>query len=64
MPTRPDPIPDLVRGLRTAARTLELIDTIPQQRQRDRDEMLSDVWRDLSRLSYLLLAARAESRVA
>lgn len=57
MPTHP--IPDLVRGLRTAARTLELVDTLAAGP--GREEMLSDVQRDLSRLSDLLVSARGRA---
>lgn len=54
---------DLVRGLRTAASTVESIDFYVST-SAARADMLHTVEQDLARLSYLLVAARAESQAA
>jgi hypothetical protein len=49
-------VPDLIRGLRTAARTLELADMLEGPARAD---MFAAVQRDLTRLSAIMGAASA-----
>lgn len=63
MPTLKPPdhdLRDLVRGLRTAASTVEAVDLYVSH-PRTRATMLRDVERDYAALGFLLVAARAEA---
>ena len=51
----PREVPDLIRGLRTAARTLELADSI--EASSVRADMFAGVKRDLTRLTAIMGAA-------